>query len=245
MLHFVFSTALIYSSLTSSPRFNNGGLVWILKAMLSFKAALLVLVHSFYLRLIWVLAKGSFMNPKMSHIIKFFSIITFSYILLVVAAFLAYLEQIDNFSNFSVSFERMFTFACASTCGIDFCIVTMVSFILWSSRSSKVRRRQKVDVVNYLITFFVGTGLLTSITAVLGPVLYASSPSSTIYLAIDFVLPNLYANSILALFNSKSRLKGKMDASVDLHMPSALIFGEDSSSLPDNSMEGMREQPTA
>ncbi|PPQ75392.1 LOW QUALITY PROTEIN: hypothetical protein CVT26_015475 [Gymnopilus dilepis] len=75
---------------------------------------------------------------------------------------------------------------------------------------------------------------------------YVSNPSSVLYLAIEFSAPRLYANSILALFNSKSRLKERMDASTDLQIPSIWIFG-DESPLPSNNQSQMTssEGPSA
>ncbi|KAF8872667.1 hypothetical protein CPB84DRAFT_1799046, partial [Gymnopilus junonius] len=97
--------------------------------------------------------------------------------------------------------------------------------------------------VNFLI-IFLATGLLTAVTAVLSVAMYVANPSSVVYLAIEFSAPRLYANSILALFNSKSRLKVKMDSesTTNIHIPSIWIFGDDSPSPSQLASDSQREE---
>ncbi|KAF5329301.1 hypothetical protein D9619_009259 [Psilocybe cf. subviscida] len=54
----------------------------------------------------------------------------------------------------------------------------------------------------------------------------AKGPSSGLYLAIEFSRPRLLSNSILAMFNSKERLRRQMEATAELKMPSELLFGD-------------------
>ncbi|PPQ93600.1 hypothetical protein CVT25_005480 [Psilocybe cyanescens] len=51
-------------------------------------------------------------------------------------------------------------------------------------------------------------------------------PMSKRYMAIEFILPCVYANSILAIFNAKSRLKKQVEASAEFHLSRSIIFGD-------------------
>jgi len=76
------------------------------------------------------------------------------------------------------------------------------------------------------VFFFVGTGLLTAVASVLTMILYVRHPTTVFYLASVFPMPRLYANSILAMFNAKSRLKKNMEGSQELRISSFIFFGD-------------------
>ncbi|KAF5328059.1 hypothetical protein D9619_013655 [Psilocybe cf. subviscida] len=81
-------------------------------------------------------------------------------------------------------------------------------------------------VVRFLVLFFFGTGVLTAIAAIATITAYVRKPSSVTYLAIEFARPRLYANSILAMFNSKARLRHRMQVTSELEISSKVLFGD-------------------
>lgn len=64
-------------------------------------------------------------------------------------------------------------------------------------------------LVNTLIVYAINRCLLTSVVAVAEVIAFAISPGSLWFIAIDFVIGKLYANSLLASLNSRSALRGR------------------------------------
>ncbi|KAF5319588.1 hypothetical protein D9619_008375 [Psilocybe cf. subviscida] len=100
-------------------------------------------------------------------------------------------------------------------------------------------------VVRFLVLFFIGTGVLTAITATSTIIVYLTKPSSVLYLAIEFSRPRLFANSILAMFNSKARLRKRMQATSELKIPSILLFGDGPESSTTNRSPVVEDTPDA
>ncbi|KDR71924.1 hypothetical protein GALMADRAFT_253713 [Galerina marginata CBS 339.88] len=229
-VHFAISAKMMYSSLLPSSENTRTDMVWCLKVLASVNIVLVLLVKSFYLHLVWILAGNITLKRRLARVLKSISAFTFLYAIGIGVAFLSYLEQIRNIFNFSKAFERVIYITLASASAIDCVISAIISFVLFSTASRTVSNSRSGKVVNHLVLFFVGTGMLTVVPKILIIALYALYPSSVLYFAVEFSIPSLYTNSILGLFNSKSRLQRKMDASEELRVPSALIFGDPSNS---------------
>ncbi|KAH7882565.1 hypothetical protein F5I97DRAFT_275141 [Phlebopus sp. FC_14] len=88
----------------------------------------------------------------------------------------------------------------------DICIATGLCVLLYGNRGPFLRTNR---VVNTLIVYAINRCLLTSIVAVIEVIVFAVSPHSLWFLAIDFVIGKLYANSFLASLNSRSSLRGR------------------------------------
>ncbi|KAH7911463.1 hypothetical protein BJ138DRAFT_1113182 [Hygrophoropsis aurantiaca] len=88
----------------------------------------------------------------------------------------------------------------------DICIATALCVLLHNKRS--VFRKTNI-LVNTLIIYAINRCLLTSIVATVEVIVFAVSPHSLWFLAIDFVIGKLYANSLLASLNSRSSLRGR------------------------------------
>ncbi|KAF8964386.1 hypothetical protein BDZ97DRAFT_904463 [Flammula alnicola] len=110
-----------------------------------------------------------------------------------------------------------------STALIDCAIAATMSFLLFKTSSGNSKKSR--SVVRFLVMFFIGTGLLTAMAAI-ATIAYVSRPSTVLYLGIEFSVPRLYANSILAMFNSKERLLKKMQATTELQLSSKLLFDD-------------------
>ncbi|KAH7920433.1 hypothetical protein BV22DRAFT_802879 [Leucogyrophana mollusca] len=88
----------------------------------------------------------------------------------------------------------------------DICIAAALCVLLHTKRS--VFRRTNI-LVNTLIVYAINRCLLTSVVAIVEVIVFATSPNSLWFLAIDFLIGKLYANSLLASLNSRSSLRGR------------------------------------
>ncbi|KAF9482846.1 hypothetical protein BDN70DRAFT_874430 [Pholiota conissans] len=234
-LHLVFSGIMMYLTISRPLRFTDDSLLWALKGFATIKALLIVLVQSYYLSIIWQFASSLTLNIVVSKVIRSICVMLFIYAIGMAIVFLTYLEQDSRFFNFSPSFQTIVYVAFSSTAVIDSTIAGVLSYLL--VKASPGGRARTRNVITFLVLFFVGTGLLTAIMAITTIAVYATRPSTVLYLAIEFAVPRLYANSILAMFNSKARLRKRMEVTTELKLSSMLLFddlpsGSDSDSPP-------------
>jgi len=82
-----------------------------------------------------------------------------------------------------------------------------------------------MELVRSLVLYFVGTGFLTAVAAVLALSLYIARPNTFLYLSVELSIIRLYANAILAFFNWRSGLRQKTEESVELQI-SLILFGD-------------------
>jgi len=65
------------------------------------------------------------------------------------------------------------------------------------------------NLINRLILLAINRCVLTSAIAIVEVIVYAVRPNSSYFLAIDFLIGKLYANSLLASLNSRESLRGR------------------------------------
>ncbi|KAG1809087.1 uncharacterized protein BJ212DRAFT_613913 [Suillus subaureus] len=88
----------------------------------------------------------------------------------------------------------------------DVFIAGSLCILLHGNRSPVVETN---TLVNTLIVYAINRCLLTSVVAVAEVIAFAIIPGSLWFIAIDFVIGKLYANSLLASLNSRSALRGR------------------------------------
>ncbi|KAG2040894.1 hypothetical protein BDR03DRAFT_1007671 [Suillus americanus] len=101
-------------------------------------------------------------------------------------------------------------------------------------------------LVNTLIIYAINRCLLTSVVAVVEVIAFAIIPGSLWFIAIDFVIGKLYANSLLASLNSRSALRGRShtrDDSTSFRVNTINLTGLQSSS--DRDSGGTQSKTTA
>ncbi|KAF5329303.1 hypothetical protein D9619_009255 [Psilocybe cf. subviscida] len=113
-----------------------------------------------------------------------------------------------------------------SSAVVDTVNAVVLSFLLFKTSPRNYQRLKSQGVVRFLVVFFIGTGVLTTIADIASMIVCVKGPSSGHYLAIEFCRPRLLANSILVIFNSKARLRQRMEATSELKIPSELLFGD-------------------
>ncbi|KDR68622.1 hypothetical protein GALMADRAFT_256906 [Galerina marginata CBS 339.88] len=226
-VHFLSSVTMIYPPSVSEARFADEIALWSLKVMGTSKALLVVVTQSYYLYLLRILVEKVPVGQVISRAMKSLSAATFLYALSVAVVFIATLGKTTTISNFSSAFQYLIYIGPVSAAAIDCTIAVAISFVLvYTEPDAIVGNKGTHQVVIHLIFQLIGAGILTaaSCLAIMG--LYWLSPSSVLYLTVEFFAPRLYSNSILALFNAKARLNRKLNAYPELRSYSAVFFGE-------------------
>ncbi|KAI0326509.1 hypothetical protein GY45DRAFT_104684 [Cubamyces sp. BRFM 1775] len=102
-------------------------------------------------------------------------------------------------------------FGCAALAEL-FLTGTLV-VVLWRSRTGSKRTD---SIIELLIVYSVNTGLLTGVFELLGFIFALILPGNLIYVAVASVAVKLYANSMLAVLNSRRSLSQRMMQDVEL-----------------------------
>ncbi|OCB90936.1 hypothetical protein A7U60_g1847 [Sanghuangporus baumii] len=89
----------------------------------------------------------------------------------------------------------------------DTLLAVALMWLLWRSHSGMKRT---APILNRLITYTVGTGLVTSLCTITGLIGAIVLPNALIYLLMNLILPKLYFNCLLASLNARSHLRGAL-----------------------------------
>ncbi|KAI5118154.1 hypothetical protein M0805_000533 [Coniferiporia weirii] len=90
---------------------------------------------------------------------------------------------------------------------VDTSIAVVIAYLLHSNRS---QIKQTNSLISRLMAYAISTGLLTSVMSLMALVTALALPNKFIYLIPDFLIPKLYFNSILALYNSRESLRNNL-----------------------------------
>ncbi|TFK29210.1 hypothetical protein FA15DRAFT_664537 [Coprinopsis marcescibilis] len=223
-LHFGFAVHLMYTyllALLGHPVIENA--VWSLKSMGSVQVLFTVFVQGLYLYKIWAFAENPMLTPRFGRglraIVLFFSLIAIG----VGILFLIELQKVAVIRSFDLRFEYVIYVGFGATAFIDMGIAAAMCLMLHKGGAG-TKRSNKIIIT--LIQYIVGTGLLTSLGALLIMVLYIGWPQSLLYLGVEYSMTRLYAISVLALYNSQARLRERLNETRDLHGASMLYFAE-------------------
>jgi hypothetical protein len=198
--------------------------MWSLKALATTQVFLILLVQGFYLFQIWCFSGNIvLLHRRVRLAAKAFVILVSLYATAVAVVFLSQMRRVDAIFGFSGGFEYVMYLGFGSTALIDCAIAAAMCITLYKSNTG-IRRSE--SVLESLVQYFVGTGLLTSLAALLAIVLYVARPHSLLYLSVEFSTTKLYANSILAMFNARQSLNERMNESIEVKLPSGVFFAE-------------------
>ncbi|KLO11554.1 hypothetical protein SCHPADRAFT_464941 [Schizopora paradoxa] len=116
------------------------------------------------------------------------------------------LYQKEDFNNLSqITYIAALPFAVLAVLS-DVLITVALCVLLHNSRTGF---RSTNSMLNLIIVYAINRCLLTSIIAIIEMVMFVTAQETLWYLAADFVVGKLYANSLLATLNSRSALAGK------------------------------------
>lgn len=108
----------------------------------------------------------------------------------------------------------------------DVLITIALSVLLYESRSTVTSTNM---IISTLIIYAVNRCLLTSIVAIAEVITFALAPKSLWFLAIDFTVGKLYANSLLASLNSRRSLRQASERPSFSFRQSSMVIGASSS----------------
>ncbi|KAL7278343.1 hypothetical protein ACG7TL_008319 [Trametes sanguinea] len=113
-----------------------------------------------------------------------------------------FVREVTDLHRISWMVSVAYGFAVSS----DLILTGALVFVLHQSRTESKRTNSILDT---LILYTVNTGLLTSIVSVFAFVFALVIPGNLIYAAISVVGAKLYANSVLALLNSRRSIDNR------------------------------------
>ncbi|KAF8200166.1 hypothetical protein BJ912DRAFT_623513 [Pholiota molesta] len=117
----------------------------------------------------------------------------------------------------------------------DFMIAGTLCYLLQGSRSGF---RRTDTIISTLIIYAINRCLLTSIVAIVEVIVFALMPHTLWFLAVDFFIGKLYANSLLATLNSRVAIRATNTTTLNSMHLSELDFG--SSNETETKNERMR-----
>ncbi|KIM38408.1 hypothetical protein M413DRAFT_447869 [Hebeloma cylindrosporum] len=107
-----------------------------------------------------------------------------------------------DFSNLD-SMKKIIYATFATATGIDFVIAIAMCYYLNRSRTSFAGTNNKIFIV---MRYVLITGFLTSACSLSTLITYATMPDNLVFIGIDLLLPNLYANSYIAMLNARKSM---------------------------------------
>ncbi|KIK53423.1 hypothetical protein GYMLUDRAFT_49314 [Collybiopsis luxurians FD-317 M1] len=179
-----------------------GSIHWSLNITVFFNLLLAVLVQSFFTIQVYSISRG---------VIRW--ILTTVLVITVVAHFAFGLETVAFLfiSKTFTAFQQSQTVKLAAA--TPFAIFAVLSDVLIAASLCVLLHGNRTGwgktntLITTLIIYAVNRCLLTSAVAVTEVIVFARHPTSLWFLAIDFVIGKLYANSLLASLNSRQSLR--------------------------------------
>jgi len=224
-LHLVFAMFLVYSFILQLIGYSASApnVLWSLKALGSVQVFLIVFVQGFYLSQIWRLSGNLLLARRFAHAVQFFVIFVSLFALAVAVIFLNQLQRMDAILSFSAGFEYVVYLGFGANAIVDCSIAAAICLLLYKSSAGTLRSE---TVLESLIQYFIGSGLITSFAAILVIILYVAQPNTLLYLGMELSVTRLYANSLLAMFNARHQLRERLEETMELKLPTNVFFSE-------------------
>ncbi|KIM35942.1 hypothetical protein M413DRAFT_323496 [Hebeloma cylindrosporum] len=237
-LHLIFSLHSVYHYLITN--FGNmkaiQSVIWSFKLQVLINALMVLFVQGLYALRIWKLGRhiSRIWPTFMGCIVAGGWSVGF---ILVVKSY-----QATSFENLDAMNGIVYaTFTTATT--IDVMIATTMCYYLNRSRSSFAGTNNKIIIV---MRYVLISGFLTSACSLSALITFATLPHTMVFIGIDFLLPNLYFTSYLAMLNARKSLNGReassgvtstngqssgVDVSKVIHVRSGLVLRTDTGNI--------------
>ncbi|KAH6912176.1 hypothetical protein BKA70DRAFT_1422895 [Coprinopsis sp. MPI-PUGE-AT-0042] len=257
-LHFTFAMHMMYTFLLQVV--GDTGVeykvVWSLKSMGSVQVFFTIFVQALYLNKIWTCGFGAlysvvqhisagkypiFPRNNFANTMQAVVVILTLLAIGVGIGFLIELQKINSIQHFDLRFEYVIYLGFGVTSLVDMTIAAVMCIMLHKSSAGTSKRSSAIVVT--LIQYIVGTGLLTSLGALMIMVLYIAWPGSLLYLGVEYSMTRLYAISVLALYNSQARLREKFNETRPLDGASMLYFAQPNKIISHPGRRGQSETP--
>ncbi|PBK84117.1 hypothetical protein ARMGADRAFT_1170086 [Armillaria gallica] len=222
-LHVALGTHALYFYLIDMFGNATGALgknVWSMNLQLSLNDVIIVYVQGLYAIRLWKLGR------------HFHKILPWFVFLAVAASlgtstFMIYeIYIIGNLISVSTITVRSIYALFSTIAAADFIIAFMMCYYLHKSRGDRMFSSTSAIVLR-LMRLVLVSGLATSACSLLALIAYIVWPKALIFLGIDFILPKLYVNSLLAMFNYRRKHSSKTPTqeSVGPWVPAVLHLG--------------------
>ncbi|KAK0457590.1 uncharacterized protein EV420DRAFT_1643926 [Desarmillaria tabescens] len=193
-------------------------IIWSMRVQLVVKVWTIVFVQGVYAIRLWKLGR------------HFHKIIPW-FVFLAVAASLGagiFLSNdiyvTPNLASVSIITASIYTFY-SMIITADVIIALMMTYYLHKSRAA-MHFASTADLLLGLMRMVLATGIATSACSLFSLFTYIMWPKTLIFVAIDFILPRLYINSLLAMFNYRHQRSSNTSTSEDRRhsIPNVLQF---------------------
>jgi len=134
--------------------------------------------------------------------------------------FVINLFSINEFAKFNqVKYSTVLPFT-ISTVVPDVLVSGSLCYFLKSNKQFITGIRRTEILINILMAYAINRTLLTSAAAITETILYAVLPDSFSFMALDFCVGKLYANTLLATLNARKSLRRKgLEGSIEAASP--------------------------
>ncbi|KAI0738333.1 hypothetical protein C8Q80DRAFT_272210 [Daedaleopsis nitida] len=154
--------------------------------------------QSFYARRVWMV------GPGYRYLVWIAAVFMFTALAFTISATVeGFIRSLADFKHVSWMVSVIF----GSAVIVDILLTTALIVVLVRSRTGFQRTDSTIEV---LVLYTVNTGLLTSFFGLLVFIFAVILPGNFIYIGISIVGTKLYANSVLAVLNSRRALSNKM-----------------------------------
>ncbi|OBZ79896.1 hypothetical protein A0H81_00123 [Grifola frondosa] len=165
-------------------------------------ALITLVVQCFYSRRIWIMSNKNWYLPTFTFVL---SVAHFGFeIAVMVLTFL-----LPQYTDFERVAKPYFTTGLALAAATDITIAASISYYLTINRSGI---KSTNAILNKIITHTVSSGMLTSITDIVILICFLTMPNNLVFLFFYDFINNFYANSLLAMLNSRESLRAIVDA---------------------------------
>jgi len=187
---------------------------------------MMLLVQGIYLSKIYLFTRSSLdVGRFVSVLVRVFTIVGWFLALSAVIVFLVALQGVEFLLDFASGANWILYYSFGITCVVDIGITVGMCSVL---NKSKVRiegmHLSSNVVISKIIIFFISSGLLTTIIAVIYMALYSALPDVLLFVGATFSTSKLYANSVLAMINVRRHLRSEFTRPRDIELLSAMQF---------------------
>ncbi|KAI0822121.1 hypothetical protein BC628DRAFT_698975 [Trametes gibbosa] len=210
--HTILCMHICYYYLTTNY-FNPAALekaVWSINLLGVVTGAVILASQSFFLRRVWMIGQ------------KFRPLVIVAGVLLVGEFGFATAVTVDTFVHPTLHNNNQAWMNCAGVGMAVLADTILTAALIFSLHRSRTGIRRTDSLIDLLIMYSINTGLVTGVTNMLSLVFALAMPDNLIYAAIVIVATKLYANSMLAVLNSRRSLLA--DRTIVHTTPSQNIF---------------------
>lgn len=205
--------------------------LWSIKGVGYLHVFILLFVQGIYLSRIYLFTRKSVdFGPFTNALVKLLTVVAGFLALAAVVVFLFELQRANFLLDFASGAKWVLYFDFGVTCIVDIGITVGMCVVLHKSKI-RIKGIQPTSnvVLSKIIIFFISSGLLTTIVALVYMILYSALPDILLFIGATFSTSKLYANSVLAMLNGRRHLRSELSRSRDIELQSAMQFQSQSS----------------